>query len=196
MKLTAMDIIEKEFAGSMFGYNKKEVKDYLELLAKQIENINKKINETELALRAKPSPDDELERRLADREQLITKTLLMAEQVRAEKIQLVEQEAENITKEAQIKAEKVVDDASIRGKQIVEEAHIHSKKTIADARNYLNLLEHDFYKIQEEKRQFLIKSGVEIEMLLTQIKSDPLYKQKTPVKMPAQKPAAGLKDEK
>lgn len=159
MPLNPIDIRHQEFSTALPGYKKKEVRDYLEQLAKEIEDLNK-IQEREIQkqhvlqqeVRQEASSASQTIDDLKRREELISRTLVFAEKSKADIIANAKKEAENIIQEAEIKA----------------------KRAIQEARQYLSMLEHEYMHIKEQKRQFLIQFKVELQTFMDRINKDPL----------------------
>jgi len=158
MSISIPQIRDKEFSTKTFGYSKREVREFLEFIANEIyqermiqnetkekenkekEFISHKANEAEKGV-------DELKRR----EELIHKTLIFAENAKAEMISNARKEAENIIREAEMKA----------------------KKTINEARHFLNQLDYQYLKLKEEKRMFLLQTAAQFKTYLERIEKDP-----------------------
>jgi cell division initiation protein len=159
MSLYPTDIRHQEFPSSMFGYSKKEVRDFLEQLATELEEYQrrqeKEIQRRELmqvevqqeAIQASTAVED-----LKRREELISRTLVFAEKTKADIIANARKEAENIIHEAELKA----------------------KRAIQEAKQYLGSLEQQYIQIKEEKRQFLMQFKSELNTFMDRIEKDPL----------------------
>ncbi len=152
IKLIPADILSKTFSGQMFGYNKKEVESFLELIANQLEEMMQEENED---LTLENSVEESQETNIPDKN-LISNALIVAEQTRKDIIDNAKNEAENIVKSAELKA----------------------KKMISDAQQYLNVMEHEYINLKEKKKDFLMHFRSEIEILLERINKDPLLKEK------------------
>ncbi len=104
MNITPREILEHEFGESKKGYNHEEVKNFLGLIAQQIENDNiekdKLLNEI-YQLNEKKS-------KLEKREEILKETLISAQKFAVEVKKNAEKEAEIIIKEAEIKGEEIV----------------------------------------------------------------------------------------
>lgn len=159
MPLFPFDIRHQEFSGAFFGYNKKEVKLFLEQVASDLEDLLSK-QERELARREQQQHEVKQEaisassavEDLKRREELISRTLVFAEKTKADIIANARKEAENIIHEAELKA----------------------KRAINDARQHLSVLEHQYLSIREQKRQFLLQFKVELQSFQDRISKDPL----------------------
>ncbi len=159
MSLYPTDIRHQEFSGAMFGYSRKEVKTFLEQLANEMEDYQRR-QERELqrreqlqlevkqeAIQASTAVED-----LKRREELISRTLVFAEKTKADIIANARKEAENIIHEAELKA----------------------KRAIQEAKQYLAVLEQQYLQLKEEKRQFLMQFKSELQTFSDRIGMDPL----------------------
>ncbi len=159
MPLFPLDIRHQDFSGQMFGYNKKEVRAFLEQVATEVEEFQRK-QEKELARREQMQYEVKQEaiqagsavEDLKRREELISRTLVFAEKTKADIIANARKEAENIIHEAELKA----------------------KRAVHEAKQYLSVLEHQYMQIKEQKRQFLLQFRVELQTFQDRISKDPL----------------------
>ncbi|MDD4309522.1 MAG: DivIVA domain-containing protein [Candidatus Cloacimonetes bacterium] len=159
MPLFPLDIRHQEFSSQLFGYSKKEVRAFLEQLATEVEEYQKK-QEKEIARREQlqfevkhealqaGSAVEDLKRR----EELISRTLVFAEKTKADIVANARKEAENIIHEAELKG----------------------KRAIHEAKQYLSVLEHQYLQMKEQKRQFLMQFRVELQSFQDRIGKDPL----------------------
>jgi cell division initiation protein len=157
--MNPVDIRHQEFTTVISGYKKKEVKAFLDQLAKEVEELNKlqereirKQMQVQQEVRQEASHASQAVEDLKRREELISRTLVFAEKTKADIIANARKEAENILQEAEIKA----------------------KRAIQEAKQYLNVLEHQYMHIKEQKRQFLIQFRVELQTFMDRIGKDPL----------------------
>jgi len=159
MALNPIDIRHQEFTSVLNGYKKKEVRAFLEQLAREIEELNrmqeKEIQRQQMmqqevrqeAVHASQAVDD-----LKRREELISRTFVFAEKTKADIIANARKEGENILQEADIKA----------------------KRAIQEAKQYLSMLEHQYMHLKEQKRQFLMQFRAELQTFMDRIGKDPL----------------------
>ncbi|MDP2173434.1 MAG: DivIVA domain-containing protein [Candidatus Cloacimonadaceae bacterium] len=159
MPLSPIDIRHQEFSGSMFGFSKKEVRAFLEQIAGEIEEHQRRQEKDiqrreqmqyevkQEAVQASSAVED-----LRRREELISRTLVFAEKTKADIIANARKEAENIIHEAELKA----------------------KRAIQEAKQYLGALEHQYIHIKEQKRQFLMQFKSELQTFMERISKDPL----------------------
>ncbi len=164
MPLSPIDIRHQEFSGQMFGFNKKEVKAFLEQIASVMEEvIRKQERETQKQLQIHDEVKQEAIQAgqavedLKRREELISRTLVFAEKTKADIITNARKEAENIIHEAELKA----------------------KRAIQEAKQYLSVLEHQYVHLKEQKRQFLLQFRAELNTFMERIGKDPLLAKDT-----------------
>ncbi|MBI9031257.1 DivIVA domain-containing protein [bacterium] len=158
MSISIPQIRDKEFSTKAFGYSKREVREFLEFVANEIyqerthqnEFKEKETKEKEFISHKATEAVKGVEE-LKRREELIQKTLLFAENAKAEMISNARKEAENIIREAEIKA----------------------KKTINEARHFLNQLDYQYLRLKEEKRMFLLQTAAQFKTYLDRIEKDP-----------------------
>lgn len=159
MALYPTDIRHQEFGNAMFGYSKKEVKEYLEHLASQVEEYQslqereiQRREQMQLEVRQEAAQAGTAVEELKRREELISRTLVFAEKTKADILSNARKEAENIIHEAELKA----------------------KRAIQEAKQYLGVLEQQYLHIKEEKRQFLMQFKSELNTFMDRIDKDPL----------------------
>lgn len=159
MSLFPTDIRHQEFASAMFGYSKKEVKEFLEELATELEEYQNRqekelyrSEQMQLEVKQEAFQAGTAVEELKRREELISRTLVFAEKTKADIISNARKEAENIIHEAELKA----------------------KRAIQEAKQYLGVLEQKYIQIKEEKRQFLMQFKSELNTFQERIDKDPL----------------------
>ncbi|MBN2829851.1 MAG: DivIVA domain-containing protein [Candidatus Cloacimonetes bacterium] len=164
MGLKPEDIKYKEFKTSLMGYSKDEVRAYLEEIALEFKDRQsdweKKSEEAALQTKATKQEIESATSTVSDlkkREQLITRTLVLAEKTKAE----------------------IVENARKEGDLIIKEAQIKAQNAIQQARQYLNVYEHQFVALKEQKRQFLMRMKAELNTFVDQIENDPLLNRKS-----------------
>jgi len=131
MKLTPLEIRKMDFAKSLRGYNTDEVRAFLEIVAEQVEALQREVNDlSEKVVR--------METRLADfqmMEKTLQDTLLKAEETSQRSRADSQREAEITMREAQVTAQ-----------QIMAEAH-----------QYVERLQGDILLLQSRKDAFIKK---------------------------------------
>jgi cell division initiation protein len=154
--LTPVEIRHKEFSNSILGFNKNEVRDYLEMLSNQIEDLLAQKNTSDEPVKSNIFDDRAQSQlvieQLQKKEELISKTLIQAENTKNDIIRNANKEAENIIRAAELAAKKAID----------------------DTKQYIQVLQHHFINLKEQKRQFLMETHAQISTFVQRIEQDPL----------------------
>ena len=107
MRLTPLDIHQKEFNHALRGYNEVEVDEFLDQVADELErlfkeniDLSEKIDGLELKVRE-----------YQDMERTLHNTLLSAQKSADEIAQKAQREADSVLKEAEVKAKEIIHDA-------------------------------------------------------------------------------------
>jgi len=158
IEISPADIRHKDFSNSMLGYSKAEVQEYLEMLADLFEDLyaQRQLNQNDTIttnIYEERSQTQAALDQIQKREDLISKTLMTAENTRNEIIRNAHAEAENIVRNAEIAAKKAIDDTM----------------------NYLNVLKHEFINLKEHRRQFLSNAHAQLRVVMDRLESDPLF---------------------
>ncbi len=169
LELTPVDIRHKEFKSTMLGYNKDEVREFLDLISSQIEDLQTptitKQEEITPVIPAIPQPPvepiEDISETLSQKRELINQTLLFAQQQKAE----------------------IIANAKLEADTILKKAELQGKKTIEEARHYLNVLEHQYINIKEQKKHFLLHFRSELGTLLERINQDSILKKENEMAM-------------
>ncbi len=120
MQITPIEIQQKSFSTSLFGYRKSEVEAFLDELAEMLKEVYKDYN----ALK------DEVARLQRELDACRAEEKLIKEAiVKAEKI------SESIKEQAKLEAHQVVERAKEERKRILEEAQIQKEKVLQEINN-------------------------------------------------------------
>jgi cell division initiation protein len=114
MKITPLDIRKQEFRKSFKGYDKNEVDIFLEMLAKEIENIvrdNKRMAEQLKELDSKIEDYKRMEKTLQD---TLTSTQKTTDEIRRN----ARKEAEMILQKAKLQASEIIENAASKVKDL------------------------------------------------------------------------------
>ncbi len=117
MKVTPLDIRQKQFARKLRGIEPKEVEAFMELLAQELEDL----------IRENIALKDDLKRKNArieeyrDREKTLQETMITAQRITDDLKDAAKRSAEVIVSEAELQAEKIVQAAHGRMIQILDE---------------------------------------------------------------------------
>ncbi len=154
--LTPVEIRHKDFSTAIFGFNKNEVREYLEILSTQIEDLISQKAENSDPFKNNIFDDRSQSalvlEQLQKKEELISKTLIQAENTKNDIIRNANKEAENIIRSAELAAKKALD----------------------DTKQYINALQHHYVNLKEMKRQFLMETHAQIKTFIQRIEQDPL----------------------
>ncbi len=131
MKITPLEIKKQEFKTSIAGYDKGEVKAFLDLVRAEVESL----------IRENSILRDELKEALKKiedhrgKERILQETLISAREMKNDLIEKAKKEAELIVADAEIRARKILEDA---------------QKKVADLSSEINML-------RRQKKEFLTK---------------------------------------
>jgi cell division initiation protein len=129
MKITPLDIQQQQFKGKVFGgLNPEEVDTFLQLVAREMEEIIRENSELKEQIRKVAANEEEM----TQREKELRETLLAAQRV-------IEEMKSNAQKEADL---------------IVAEAEIKADRLLADGENRLIQLNNEIQELQRQKLQF------------------------------------------
>jgi len=166
MSITPIDIQQHQFKSRMFGYEKAGVDHYLELLAEEIERLNRQNQETreELA-RTRTSLEEMRSREVTLRETLLT-TQKMTDDLKAN----ARKEAEIIVADAELRAEKIIRDAEARRIQLISEVQELKRQKIsfetslrAVVESHLRLLDLEVVALQGGNEDYLLEEPLPFE---------------------------------
>ncbi len=144
MPITPLDIEEKEFRSSLFGYHRGEVDTFLAELGEELQRLIKENH----ALKDELKRKEERLARLLEEEAEIRQALVSAQRLAEEIKDQARREAELIRKEAELEAERIRQEAEETKKILAQEiSELIRKKTEMTAelrgllRGWLDLLE-------------------------------------------------------
>ncbi|MCD4651432.1 MAG: DivIVA domain-containing protein [Candidatus Cloacimonetes bacterium] len=163
LMLTPVDIRHREFSTAIAGFNKAEVREFLNLISNQIEDIQishvslfqekeKPLQEEEEEVfdlhitQPEPAPVQQLPITPVDEDEkkLIGRTLVLAEQTK----------------------EKIITEAKQRAMEIIRVAEEKARKATEQAQKHLVTLGEDYTRLKEEKREFVKRFHIELTDIL------------------------------
>jgi len=144
--ISASEIRGKEFNKTLSGYNKQEVEVFLEMLADQIEGLERKIKAQQREIEDRDKKLDNIE----EQKDLLKRTLILAEQLKEDTLKSADKEAKNIIKDAEIS----------------------SRERVKKAKDYLSILEHDYVNLKDKKITFLLTFKSQINTMLELIERE------------------------
>ena len=180
LQIGPVEIRHQEFSSALRGYKKDEVDEFLEIVASQMEDLlfskNKQIPQTEtkkdkikveekqevftdeIELPPKKIEKPNLVREISNddkaQELLISKTLMLAEQMR----------------------ERIVDEAKKKAEKLLQEAHNEAESLIRDAQNSLTNLVQEYYEIKDMKKTYLKNIRTDLQVIIDRIDQKSLLK--------------------
>jgi cell division initiation protein len=156
MKITPIEIRQKEFVKAFRGYEKEEVDAFLISLSKEWERIVEENRE----LGKKFDMAEKEIIRLREVEGTLYRTLKSAEDTGTNIIGHASKTAELHMKQSQMDAEALLNEARSKAKSKIEEAEEKAKDILDQLNDEIHLIEKNYYFIQNQK-----------EMLLREIKN-------------------------
>ena len=141
MPLTAIDISKQDFSTSMRGYNREEVRAFLELVAQEIETLQ----QSESRLAEKVNVLEEKLKQFQEIEQTLRDALLSAQEAIKQAQAGSERERELILKDANIQAERIRKEAQDKLSAVQDQIH----KLEAQKNSYIKRLKYLLQSQQE-----------------------------------------------
>jgi cell division initiation protein len=117
MKITPLDISQKQFRRTLRGCDSQEVEAFLALVASEFEEAVKEV----MALKRETRNKEEEIAELRSRERALQETLISAQKASEEMREAARKEAEIALSEAELQAEKIVQAAHSRFLRIVDD---------------------------------------------------------------------------
>jgi cell division initiation protein len=172
MKITPIEIRQKEFQKAFRGIDKDEVKAYLLSLSQEWERVQDESKELKLRLEAS---ERELSK-LREVENSLFKTLKTAEDTGANMIEQTKKETELQLKASKLQSEEIINESRARAKSIIENADQKSRAILNEMMDKIKSLETNYNHLfdQREKlinqlKNFIRDNGEKIEKLTRQI---------------------------
>ncbi len=144
MKITPIEIRQKDFEKTFRGYDKEEVDAFLQALSQEWERSQDEIKE----LRKRLEHSEAEASRLREVEHSLFKTLKTAEDTGASLVEQANKSAELYVKEAQMNAEAVLNEAKSKARAIIEEAEVQSRRHYSELKEEVQKIQRDFQDIQ------------------------------------------------
>lgn len=117
MKITALDIRQKQFRAALRGYDPREVEAFLDLVAGEFEEVVKEIIALREDQRRKQQRLDEYH----ERERTLQETMVTAQRISGDMKDAAKKEAELILSDAELQAEKIIANANHKLVQIIDD---------------------------------------------------------------------------
>ena len=167
MKITPIDIQRHEFTQKFKGFDCDEVRDFLQLVSEEYENLVKE----NMGLRDELDRVNETVREYKEREKILKNTLMTAQKMSEEMKEMAKKEADLIIKEAEIKAERVVSQSQLRANKIensisemkIQKSQLRSR-ILSALRSVQDMIElQDRENEQEERLNYIKKESPAID---------------------------------
>jgi cell division initiation protein len=151
MKITPIEIRQKDFEKTFRGYDKEEVDAFLQALSQEWERAQDEIKD----LRKRLEHSEQEASRLREVEHSLFKTLKTAEDTGASLVEQANKSAELHLREAQMNSEAILNESRAKARAIVEEAELQSKRYFSDLQDDLQRMQREFQEIQNLRDNFL-----------------------------------------
>lgn len=137
MRITPLDIQQKQFKKVMRGYDPEDVQAFLELIRTEFEELVKENNVLKDELRRRRSEIHEYK----EREKTLKSTMITAQKIAEDIKANAKKDAELVVAEAQVQADRIVNNAHSRMVKIIDEiSELKRQRTQYEA-NLRNLIE-------------------------------------------------------
>jgi cell division initiation protein len=114
MKISPMDIQRQEFAHAMRGYDREEVRTYLNIVAEEVAALQRERDSLDQQVQNMHGLLDEHRQR----ETILKNTLLTAQRVSEEIREVARKQSENVVKEAEMHADRLLELAQARAHEV------------------------------------------------------------------------------
>jgi len=151
MKITPLEIRQKDFEKKMRGYDKDEVNAFLQSLSQEWERT---LDETK-EMRIRLETTEREVNKLREVESSLFKTLKTAEDTGAHVIEQANKTAELILRENQMNADALINEAKRRAKNTIEEAETISKQMLVEMEERLKSLGQHYKNLELHKENLL-----------------------------------------
>lgn len=147
MRITPLEIRQKNFEKKLRGYDKDEVNAFLQSLSTEWERIMDENKE----LRIKLDQSEKEVHKLREVENSLFKTLKTAEDTGANLIDQANKAAELHLKEAEMNAEAVLSESKGKAKSIIEQAELQARELIDEMQSAIKDLEKNYQSIESQR---------------------------------------------
>ncbi|HSZ71292.1 MAG TPA: DivIVA domain-containing protein [Cytophagaceae bacterium] len=151
MKITPLEIRQKDFEKTFRGYDKEEVDAFLQALSQEWERAQDEMKE----LRKRLEQSETEASRLREVEHSLFKTLKTAEDTGASLVEQANKSAELHIREAQMNSEAILNESRSKARAIVEEAELQSRRYFSELQEDVQKLQREFQEIQNMRDNFL-----------------------------------------
>lgn len=151
MKVTPIEIRQKDFQKAFRGYEKEEVDAYLQSLSQEWEKMQDENRELK---KRSESAEKEINR-LREVENSLFKALKTAEEAGVHVVDQANRTAEIHVREAQLKVEALMNEARTKARAMVEEAEERAREVIDKVNDEIKSLQRDYKHIQTQREHLI-----------------------------------------
>lgn len=151
MKITPIEIRQKDFEKAFRGYEKEEVDAFLVSLSQEWEKTNDENKE----LRRRLDAAEKDVSKLREVENSLYRALKTAEDTGTNMIDQASKSAELHLREAKIKAEALLSDSKSRARAIIEDAEEKASEVIEKLQDEIKAIEQDYIYLETQKDNLL-----------------------------------------
>lgn len=156
MKITALDIHQKEFSHGMRGYRENEVDDFLDVVAAEVDRLSRELD----ALTQRATSAEMLVKQLEGERDAINGALLVAQRSADDMVAKAEVHSRRLVSDAQAQAEEIVHEALNTKRELMAEIRRLKEDEIAFRDAYRDMLETSLLSIEEVHLSELIESEI------------------------------------
>jgi len=165
MNITPLEIRQKEFEKGFRGYDKEDVKAFMNSLSMEWERLNEQCKELKYKLEA----SEKEVQKLREVENSLFKTLKTAEDTGANMIEQATKTAELHMRETEMKADGLMSEAKNRARNIIEDADAKARQIIDDMEDEIRQLEQVFRSLDANKTALMSDLKMLAEDIFTKI---------------------------
>jgi len=151
MKISPIEIRQKQFEKKLRGFDKDEVNAFLTSMSQEWERV---LDESK-SLKIKLEGSEKEVQKLREIESSLFKTLKTAEDTGVNMIDQANKAAELHLKEAQINAEAVLNDAKYKARAMIEKAELETREIVEQMEDEVKKLEENYKAIENQKENLL-----------------------------------------
>jgi cell division initiation protein len=148
MKITPLEIRQKEFEKKLRGYDKDEVSAFLLSLSNEWERVLDENKELNIKLTQAEKEVD----KLREVESSLFKTLKTAEQTGANVIDQANKAADLHMKETKMNAEALLNESKSKAQAMIEQAEMEAKQIIDELQEAVKNIENNFHHIEDHRQ--------------------------------------------
>ena len=151
MKITPLEIRQKQFERTLRGYDKDEVSAFLLSLSQEWERAQDEVKE----MRIKCEATEREVTKLREVESSLYKTLKTAEDTGSNMIEQAHKTAELHMLETQLKAEAMLNEAKAKAKDTIEDADVTAKQMLEEMEDRLKVLVQQYKSLESHRDNLL-----------------------------------------